>query len=62
MQLTNHAAKIYFKKNTSISVVQDFNCVCDGFEFIEYHDIITNEKYNKHAFGKNYTQNYVKLT
>ncbi|PWA40629.1 replication protein A 70 kDa DNA-binding subunit C [Artemisia annua] len=50
MQLTNHAGKIYFKNNTSISVVQDFNCAHDGFEFIEYHDIITNEKYNKLAF------------
>ncbi|PWA96919.1 replication protein A 70 kDa DNA-binding subunit C [Artemisia annua] len=50
MQLANHAGKIYFKNNTSISVVQDFNCAHDGFEFIEYHDIITNEKYNKLAF------------
>lgn len=53
MQLTNHAGKIYFKNNTSISMVQDFNCAYDGFEFIEYHDIITNEKYNKHVFDKN---------
>ncbi|PWA94260.1 replication protein A 70 kDa DNA-binding subunit D [Artemisia annua] len=50
MQLTNHDGKIYFKKNTSISVVQDFNFVRDGFEFIEYHDIITDEKYSKLAF------------
>ncbi|PWA49337.1 replication protein A 70 kDa DNA-binding subunit B [Artemisia annua] len=50
MQLTNHVGKIYFKNNTSISVVQDFNCAHDGFEFIEYHDIITDEKYNKLAF------------
>ncbi|PWA33433.1 replication protein A 70 kDa DNA-binding subunit B [Artemisia annua] len=50
MQLTNHVGKIYFKNNTSISVVQDFNCAHDGFEFIEYHDIVTDEKYNKLAF------------
>ncbi|PWA56085.1 replication protein A 70 kDa DNA-binding subunit B [Artemisia annua] len=50
MKLTNHVGKIYFKNNTSISVVQDFNCAHDGFEFIEYRDIITDEKYNKLAF------------
>ncbi|PWA56276.1 nucleic acid-binding, OB-fold protein [Artemisia annua] len=50
MQLTNHVGKIYFKNNITISVVQDFNCAHDGFEFIEYHDIITDEKYNKLAF------------
>ncbi|PWA33983.1 replication protein A 70 kDa DNA-binding subunit D [Artemisia annua] len=58
MQLTNHVGKIYFKNNTSISVVQDFNCAHDGFEFIEYRDIITEEKYNKLAFGMNDAQNY----
>lgn len=62
MQLTNHAGKIFFKKNTSISVVKDFNCVCDGFELIEYHDIISNKKDDNLAFGKNYAQNYVTLT
>ena len=61
LQLTNHAGKIYFKNNTSINVVKDFNCVHDGFEFIGYQDIISNKKYNNLAFGKNYTQNYVTL-
>ncbi|PWA80014.1 replication protein A 70 kDa DNA-binding subunit D [Artemisia annua] len=50
VRLTNHLGKIYFTKNTSISVVKDFVCVHDGFEFIKYRDIINNNTDNNVAF------------
>ncbi|GKC57260.1 replication protein A 70 kDa DNA-binding subunit D, partial [Tanacetum coccineum] len=50
LKLTEHEAKIYFTKNTSVTQSDDFKSLNDGFEFVSFESIINNRINKAKAF------------
>ena len=51
IKLAEHDAKIYFKKDTSVTVTDDFENESDGLEFVSFESIINNRISKDKAFG-----------
>ena len=51
IRLTEHDAKIYFRKDTCVTVTDDFETKSDGFEFVSFESIINNQISKDKAFG-----------
>ncbi|PWA64433.1 replication protein A 70 kDa DNA-binding subunit C [Artemisia annua] len=50
IRLTEHGAKIYFRKDTCVTVTDDFETESDGFEFASFESIISNRISKDTAF------------
>ena len=51
IKLTEHDAKIYFKKETCVTVTHDFESQSDGFEFVSFESVNKNRISKDKAFG-----------